>query len=64
MLDREEAVTQLREEYWDLQFEMPRPRAAESVQRDQKRIAEIEAALVSLGADVGPRATDMPPHVI
>ena len=62
MSDRNEAVAQLREEYWDLQFEMPRPRAAENVERDQKRIAEIEAALVALGADVGPRPTDMPPH--
>ena len=62
MLDRDETAAQLRQEFWDLQFKAPRPRAVEVVEGDQRRIAEIEAALAMLGGDVGPRPRDMPPH--
>ncbi len=63
MRDRDEKVTQLRDEFWDLQFEAPRPRAPAIVERDQTRMREIKDALTELGADVGPRPGDVPPEV-
>ena len=63
MVGDQARVLTLRDEYWDLAFEMPRPRAPETVDRDRKRMGEIVEQLGHLGTDVGPRPADLPPEV-
>ena len=60
MSDRDEAIQELRDEYWDLRFEAPRPRDQAKVDADNRRMAEIQEQLGKLGADVGPRPADIP----
>ncbi len=50
----------LRDEYWDIAFEMPRPRAPKAVEKDRKRMVEIVEELGRFGTDVGPRSADPP----
>ncbi len=60
--DRARVLT-LRDEYWDIAFEMPRPRAPEAVERDRKRLSEIVEELGRLGTYIGPRPADLPPEL-
>ena len=60
MSDRDETIQELRDEFWDLQFEAPRPRAPAKVDADNRRMAEIQEQLGRLSADVGPRPADFP----
>ena len=60
MADQDQQVVELREEFWDLQFEASRPRSLQAVERDGKRMTAIKEALAALGTDVGPRPADLP----
>ena len=60
MVGDQARVLTLRDEYWDIAFEMPRPRALEAVEKDRARMDEIVEELGRLGTDVGPRPADLP----
>ena len=62
MVSDQARVLTLRDEYWDIAFEMPRPRAPEAVEKDRARMGEVVEELARLGADVGPRPADLPPE--
>ena len=60
MSDREQQIAELREEFWDLQFEAPKPKPPALVTQQTQRMTEIEAELQKLGSDVGERPKDFP----
>lgn len=62
MVGDQARVLTLRDEYWDIAFELVRPREVETVERDRRRLGEIIEELARLGADVGPRPADLPPE--
>lgn len=63
MVSDKARVLTLRDEYWDIAFEMPRPRSPEAVEKGRARIGEIVEEHARLGADIGPRPADLPPEV-
>ena len=63
MVGDQARVLALRDKYWDLAFELPRPRAPAADEKDRKRMNEIAEELGRLGTDIGPRPADLPPEV-
>ncbi|RYC28949.1 hypothetical protein D3273_26570 [Lichenibacterium minor] len=60
MSDRDQQIAEFWEEFWDLEFEAPRPCDLATVKRDRDRTAAINKALADLGSDVGARPSDLP----